>query len=320
MVQDVARDAAYAVRESPIPTAVATSVPLPGRARRVAPFAARAWRLPAVWFGLAVLAALLLVALLADRIAPGDPFATSREVFQPPSGQYFFGTDDLGRNLFRSTLHGARVSLVVGVVVAAVATAIGVCVGGVAGYTGGITDDLLMRLTELFQVVPRFFLALVVVALFGSRLGVLVLLLGLTSWPAAARLVRGQVLSLREREYVVAARAAGVSEMRILFRHVLPAALPPVVTQAALAVGGAILVEAGLSFLGLGDRNVISWGGLLNDAQQFVRRAWWLSVFPGLAITLTVVGTNLLADGLNEAGNPRSRSLPTKRRGGRRKW
>lgn len=306
----MAHDLAYRVRETPT---TPTSSPLRERARRGPLFAEQVRRLPAVWFGFAVLAALLLTALFAGQIAPGDPFATSSEVFQPPSERYFFGTDDLGRDLFRSTLHGARVSLVVGVVVAAVATAIGVCVGGVAGYAGGITDDLLMRLTELFQVIPRFFLALVVVALFGSRLGVLVLLLGLTSWPGAARLVRGQVLSLREREYVIAARAAGMREGRILLRHVLPAALPPVVTQAALAVGGAILVEAGLSFLGLGDRNVVSWGGLLNDAQQFVRRAWWLSVFPGLAITLTVIGTSLLADGLSEAWNPRRLSLPTKR-------
>ncbi len=309
MVQEVA----YTARAA----RAATTGLFPGRARRPSPFAARVWRLPSVWFGLAVLAALLLVALLAERIAPGDPFATSRQVFLPPSARYFFGTDDLGRDLFRSTLHGTRVSLVVGVVVATTAAAIGVVAGGVAGYAGGIADDLLMRLAELFQVIPRFFLALVVVALFGSHLGVLVLLLGLTSWPGAARLVRGQVLSLREREYVVAARAAGVPEGRILVRHVLPAALPPVVTHAALGVGGAILVEAGLSFLGLGDRNVISWGGLLNDAQPFVRRVWWLSVFPGLAITLTVLGTNLLADGLNEAWNPRLRSLQTRRPRGR---
>ncbi len=186
-----------------------------------------------------------------------------------------------------------------------IATVIGLLIGACAGYFGGFVDDALMRFTELFQIVPRFFLVLITVALFGSSIRLIILLLGLTYWPGTARLLRGQVLSLRSREYVVAARAIGVREPVILLRHVLPMAMPPIVIEAALLVGGAILVEAGLSFLGLGDRNIVSWGALLNDAQQFVRRAWWLSAFPGLAITLTGLGFNLLADGLNEALNPR---------------
>ncbi len=262
-------------------------------------------RQPAALLGAAVLALLVLTALGAGRLAPGDPFATSRDVFAPPSAAHPFGTDDLGRDLFRGVVHGARVSLLVGVVATALATAIGILVGAVAGYAGGLLDDGLMRLAELFQVVPRFFLVLIAVALLGSHIGLIILLLGLTFWPSTARLLRGQVLALRDRDYVVAARAVGAREPAILIRHILPGALPPVVTQAALGVGGAILVEAGLSFLGLGDRNVVSWGALLNDAQQFVRRAWWLSAFPGLAITLTVLSLNLLADGLNEAWNPR---------------
>lgn len=260
---------------------------------------------PAALFGLGVLVVLVLIALFAGAIAPGDPFATSRQVFQMPSRAHPFGTDDLGRDLYRSVMHGARASLTVGVVTMLIATVIGVLIGGCAGYFGGFVDDALMRFTELFQIVPRFFLVLITVALFGSSIRLIILLLGLTYWPGTARLLRGQVLSLRSREYVVAARAIGVREPVILLRHVLPMALPPIVIEAALLVGGAILVEAGLSFLGLGDRNVVSWGALLNDAQQFVRRAWWLSAFPGLAITLTVLGFNLLADGLNEALNPR---------------
>lgn len=260
---------------------------------------------PGSLFGVAVLVLLLCMALFAAVIAPGDPFATSRQVFLPPSASHPFGTDDLGRDLFRSVIHGARASLLVGVATTIIATAIGVLVGACAGYFGGWVDDVLMRLTELFQVVPRFFLVLITVALFGSGIRLIILLLGLTYWPGAARLLRGQVLSLRTREHVVAARAVGVREPVILVRHVLPMALPPIITLCTLTVGGAILVEAGLSFLGLGDRNVVSWGALLNDAQQFVRRAWWLSAFPGLAITLTVLGFNLLADGLNEALNPR---------------
>lgn len=262
-------------------------------------------RQPSALFGIAALLLLLCMALFASVIAPGDPFATSRQVFLPPSASHPFGTDDLGRDLFRSVIHGARASLLVGVATTIIATIIGVLVGACAGYFGRFVDDVLMRLTELFQVVPRFFLVLITVALFGSGIRLIILLLGLTYWPGAARLLRGQVLSLRSREHVVAARAIGVREPVILVRHVLPMALPPIITLSALTVGGAILVEAGLSFLGLGDRNVVSWGALLNDAQQFVRRAWWLSAFPGLAITLTVLGMNLLADGLNEAWNPR---------------
>jgi peptide/nickel transport system permease protein len=166
-------------------------------------------------------------------------------------------------------------------------------------------DDGLMRFTELFQVMPRFFLALIVVALLGSSIWLIVLLLGLTYWTGTARLTRAQVLALRTREYVLAARGLGMSEPRILWREVLPNAMPPVITQAALHVGGAILIEAGLAFLGLGDPNVVSWGALLNDAQKFVRTAWWLSLFPGVAITLTVLALNVATDGLNEAWNRR---------------
>jgi peptide/nickel transport system permease protein len=241
------------------------------------------------------------MALFARFIAPYDPFAITNEVLQLPSARHLFGTDDLGRDIFSGVVHGARTSLLVGFAAAGTATMIGLLIGSLAGYAGGFTDDLLMRFSEPFQIIPRFFLALIIVALLGSNLWLIVLLLGLTYWPGTARLIRAQVLTLRTRDYITAARAIGVPDIQILLRHLLPAALPPVITLAALQVGGAILVEAGLSFLGLGDRSVVSWGMLLNDAQQFVRRAWWMSVFPGAAITLTVLGLNLLADGLNEA-------------------
>jgi peptide/nickel transport system permease protein len=287
------------------PAAIATAARLEQRRGQRARFWERFRRQPAAIAGSLLVLALVLVALAADGIAPYDPFATSDEALQPPSAAHPLGTDDLGRDLFSAVVYGARASLLVGLVVASTATAIGVAVGGVAGYAGGLVDDGLMRLTELFQVVPRFFLALIAVALFGSSIWLIVLLLGLTYWPGTARLLRAQVLTLRTRDYVLAARALGVRESRILLRHVLPGALPPVITQAALHVGGAILIEAGLSFLGLGDRSMVSWGALLNDAQQFVRVAWWMSAFPGLAITLTVLGLNLMVDGLNEAWDPR---------------
>lgn len=296
---------AHQLQPAAQPAAIATVARLEQRRGQRASFWERFRRQPAAIAGSLLVLALVLVALAADRIAPYDPFATSDEVLRPPSAAHPLGTDDLGRDLFSAVVYGARVSLLVGLVAASTATAIGVAVGGVAGYAGGLVDDGLMRLTELFQVVPRFFLALIAVALFGSSIWLIVLLLGLTYWPGTARLLRAQVLTLRTRDYVLAARALGVRESRILLRHVLPGALPPVITQAALHVGGAILIEAGLSFLGLGDRTMVSWGALLNDAQQFVRVAWWMSAFPGLAITLTVLGLNLMADGLNEAWDPR---------------
>ena len=192
-------------------------------------------------------------------------------------------------------LTGARASLLVGLVTATVAGVLGTAVGGVAGYYGGI------------QVAPRFFLAVIIAALFGPSLVTLTLLLAVTFWPVTARIVRSQVLSLREREYVLAARALGVTDPRILVRHVLPNVLGIVAVTSALQIGGAILVEASLSFLGLGDRSVVSWGFMLNDAQPFLRIAWWMSVFPGLALVLTVLGTNLFADGLYALWDPAGR-------------
>lgn len=272
---------------------------------RVTNFWLRFRRQPAALVGSTLMLVLVLMALGAELIAPYDPFATSNDVLRPPSSGHLLGTDDLGRDIFSAVVHGARVSLLVGLVSVCTATVIGVVIGGLAGYVGGLVDDGLMRITELFQVMPRFFLALIVVALLGSSIWLIVLLLSLTYWPGTARLLRAQVLTLRGRDYVLAARAVGMRESSILLRHVLPGALPPIITQAALHVGGAILIEAGLSFLGLGDRNVVSWGALLNDAQQFVRQAWWMSAFPGLAITLTVLSLNLVADGLNEAWDAR---------------
>jgi peptide/nickel transport system permease protein len=281
------------------------STSLIGRPKRQSGFWSRFRRRPTVLLGLTFMLALVLVALGADLIAPHDPFAISDVVLSPPSAAHLFGTDDLGRDVFSGVVHGARVSLLVGFVSALAATIIGIVIGGLAGYFGGFVDEGLMRLTEVFMVVPRFFLALIVVVLLGSDIWLIVLVLSLTYWPLTARVLRAQILTVRTRDYVQAARAVGTPELRILLRHVLPGALPPVITQASLLVGSAILVEAGLSFLGLGDPNVVSWGAMLNDAQQFVFEAWWMSVFPGLAITLTVLGVNLVADALTEAWDPR---------------
>jgi len=253
---------------------------------------------PSLLVGGALTCGFVLLALLGESLAPGDPFAAAATPFAPPSAAHPFGTDDLGRDLLRAVLQGARVSLIVGLTVAATSLTLGLLVGGVAGYLGGAADDLLMRFTELVLVLPRFFLALVVVALFGANLANLIVVLALTSWGIVARVARAGVLAAKEQEYVLAARALGSAGPSVLWRHVLPNVLAPVAAYAALQVGNAILVEASLSFLGFGDPNLVSWGYLLNNAQAFVRRAWWLSVFPGVAIVLAVVAINLLADGM----------------------
>lgn len=272
---------------------------------------------PASWvtftgaIGLALTIAAVVLAIVGGALAPFDPFATRFAALQPPSPAHWLGTDDLGRDTLSGVLAGARASLLVGVATAAVAGVLGTAVGAIAGFYGGLIDDALMRLTELVQIVPRFFLAILVAALFGPSLPFLTLLLAFTFWPTTARLVRSQVLTLRQREWVLAARAVGMGEMRILARHVLPHALGLILVTAALQIGAAILVEASLSFLGLGDRSVISWGYMLNGAQPFLRVAWWLSVFPGVALVLTVLGANLFADALYALWDPaRRRAVP----------
>ena len=248
--------------------------------------------------GSAILLVLIAVGLFAPWLAHGDPSAISDEALRPPDARHFFGTDDLGRDLFSGVVHGTRTSLVVGFVAAALSAVVALLVGGAAALRGGATDQILMRGTEFVQALPRFFLIVLIVSLFGSIYSVIILVIGLTTWPSTARVFRAQVLSVLGRDFVMAARACGGSDAAILGRHVLPHARPVVAAEMSYTVGGAILAEAGLSFLGLGDPSVISWGALLGGAQHFVREAWWMSVFPGLAITLTVLGCNLIADAL----------------------
>jgi peptide/nickel transport system permease protein len=250
--------------------------------------------------GLALLGVVCAVAAGADLIAPGDPFTTSNDVLRPPSWTHPFGSDDFGRDLFTAVVHGARGCLLVALAATAMAMSLGVMVGATAGYAGGRLDDLLMRVTEVFQVVPRFFLVVTTVALFGSGLGLVILIVALTSWSSTARLVRAQVMSAASFDHVMAARAAGARPLRVVWRHILPIGLPPLLAHAAFQSSGAILAEAGVSFLGLGDPSVMTWGALLHEAHHFLRVAWWLAVFPGLALTMTVLGLHLLADGAGD--------------------
>jgi len=257
--------------------------------------------------GLILLAIFLFVAVFAEQVAPRDPQKMSDETFRPPSFEALFGTDDLGRDVFSGVIRGARTSIFIGVTVALLSGLVGVVVGLTAGYAGGLLDDLLMRITELFLIPPRFFLALVIAALFGSTLFTMIAVLSVTYWPTAARLVRAEVLSIRERSFIEAARAMGASPARIVFHDILPNALPLIVTNFTLMVSGVILVEAGLSFIGLGDADHISWGYMLHNGQHFIRDAWWTVFFPTLAVSLLVFALNAVGDALNHALDPKSR-------------
>ena len=248
--------------------------------------------------GVALLGILALVAAAAPWLAPIHPFAVTGEALARPDATHPFGTDDLGRDVFAGVIHGAANSLRVGFAAAACTTLIGLLVGGVAGVRGGAVDDFAMRATEFVQAIPRFFLIVMVVSLFGGELWLIVAAIAVTAWPATARVFRAQVLSAVARDFVVAARAAGASDTAILVRHVFPMTAAIIGAQVSYQAGGAILAEAGLSFLGLGDPTVMSWGTLLGAAHHTVREAWWVSVFPGLAITVTVLACNLLADSL----------------------
>jgi len=255
--------------------------------------------------GLLILAFLVLVGSAASVIAPGDPLRVGEELLVPPSSKYLMGTDNLGRDVLRWVVHGSRISLLVGFLAAITSTAIGIAVGSISGYYGGKLDDLLMRLTEIFQVIPRFFLAMLIVALFGAAVINVIFVIAIVTWPVTARLVRAEFMTLRETEFVLAARAVGASDRSLIFGDILPNVMPPVIVNGSLQVGAAILLEAGLSFLGLGDPNIASWGMLLNTAQKFLVYSWWVAVFPGIAIFASVLAINLVGDGLNDALNPR---------------
>ncbi|GGB55924.1 ABC transporter permease [Tistrella bauzanensis] len=257
--------------------------------------------------GLAILFIVILVAIIAPLIYPMSPWKMVQRPFLAPFdvAGLPLGTDTLGRNVASGLAHGARISLLIGLVSTVVALAIGVPLGAVAGYYGGIVDDALMRFTEFFQTVPSFALAVVLVAIFEPSIGSIVVAIAVVSWPPVARLVRGEVLSLRTREYVEAATLAGQSNTTIILRQILPNTLSPIIVLASLMVATAILLESSLSFLGLGDPNVMSWGYMIGAARTVIRQAWWLSFFPGIAILLTVLALNLVGEGLNDALNPR---------------
>jgi peptide/nickel transport system permease protein len=257
--------------------------------------------------GLILVLSLFFISLLAPWLAPYDPnFIDIKAILMPPSNLHPMGTDSLGRDVLSRIIYGSQISLKVGFVAVGLATIIGVLLGAVAGYYGGWVDNLLMRLVDLMLCFPTFFLILAVIAVLEPSIWNIMIIIGLTSWMGVARLVRAEFLTLREREFVQAARALGAKDGRIIFRHLLPNALAPVMVSATLGVAGAILTESALSFLGLGVQPPTpSWGNILTAGKDNIEIAWWLSVFPGLAILFTVMGYNLLGEGIREAIDPR---------------
>jgi len=257
--------------------------------------------------GLVLVAGMFVVSLAAPWLAPYDPGSIDLKVMlMPPSPQHLLGTDPLGRDVLSRIIYGSQVSLKVGFVAVGLATLIGLIVGSLAGYYGGWVDQVLMRLVDLMLCFPTFFLILAVIAILEPSIWNIMVVIGLTSWMGVARLVRAEFLSLREREFVVAARALGATDARLIWRHLLPNSLAPVMVSATLGVAGAILTESALSFLGLGVQPPTpSWGNILTAGKDNIEIAWWLSVFPGLAILVTVMSYNLLGEGIREAIDPR---------------
>ena len=257
--------------------------------------------------GATVVGFLFILSSLAPLITPYDPsHLDAWHVLLPPSARHWFGTDELGRDVLTRVIYGARVSLKVGFVAVGIAVLIGTAVGLVAGFYGGWLDSLLMRLVDIMLCFPTFFLILAVIAMLEPSIWYIMIIIGLTGWMGVARLVRAEVLTLREREFVLAARGLGASDLRIIVRHILPNALSPVLVTATLGVAGAILTESALSFLGIGVQPPTpSWGNILTAGKDYIEFAWWLSLFPGLAILITVLAYNLLGEGLRDALDPR---------------
>ncbi len=264
---------------------------------------------PWVIAGLAWLVIVVLVAAAAPLLAAHHPFEIVTRPFLTPSAEHPFGTDSLGRSIWAGLVHGARTTLVIAILATLASVAFGTAVGALAGYFGGFVDDGLMRLTEFFQTIPSFIFAIVLVAILTPSATSLIVAIAVVSWPPIARVVRGEVLSVKAREYVQAAVLVGQGDMAILFRQVLPNTLSPLIVTGSLLVATAILIESALSFLGLGAPNLMSWGFMVGAGRSFLRDAWWLVTIPGVAILLTVLSINLVGEGLNDALNPRLSDL-----------
>jgi len=259
--------------------------------------------------GLVILSGILILASLAPILYPESPFHVMGKPFLPPFGEYLFGTDVLGRDVGSGLAHGARTSLLIGFLATVMAVVVGTLIGCFAGYYGRWIDDVLMRMTEFFQTIPSFIFAIVLVAILTPSIESIIIAVAAVTWPPIARLVRGEFMAMRNREFVQAYFIMGMNDLRIIFRQILPNTLSPIIVTGSLMVATAILIESALSFLGLGDPNIMSWGFMVGAGRTHLRTAWWLCTIPGLAILLTVLSINLVGEGLNDALNPRLRHL-----------
>ncbi|HZV92593.1 MAG TPA: ABC transporter permease [Caldimonas sp.] len=265
-------------------------------------------RNPSAIAGMVLMLAIVLVAVVGPWLYPADPFEIKAAPLTPPFGEdAWLGSDYLGRDVLTMLVYGGRATLLVGAVAALLSVAIGIGIGAFAGYYGGRVDAWLMRVTEFFQVLPALLFAMVIVTLFGPTIVHVTIAIGVVSWTATARLTRAEFLKVKGLEFIRAERAIGARHARIIWKVILPNALPPLVVSATLAVGAAILFDAGLSFLGLGDPNQMSWGLMIGSSREYVLSCWWGVAFPGIAIFLTVLAVSLIGDGLNDALNPKLR-------------
>ncbi len=255
--------------------------------------------------GIILLIILILIAIFAPAIATYDPYKLNDDIAVKPSSQYLLGTDGLGRDVFSMIVYGARTSLKVGIMAATISSVIGTIVGGIAGYIGGTVDKVISEIINMFLMLPTFFLILIIVVIYGSSLTNVIIVIGLTSWTGTARLMRAQAISLRERTFIKSAKTIGESNMRILFKHIIPNGIFPIIADSTMAVSSAILSEASLSFLGLGDPNVISWGQMIYHGKGYLSHGWWICTFSGLAIVCTVLSFYLIGEGINRILNPK---------------
>lgn len=260
--------------------------------------------------GFIIICVVFLLAMTAAIIAPYDPDDINvKAILLAPSWQHWMGTDGLGRDVLSRMLYGGRISLLVGLVAVGISTFIGIILGAISGFYRGWVDTFIMRLVDVMLSIPSFFLILAVIAFLTPSIINIMIVIGLTSWMGVTRLVRAEFLSLRSREFVLASQTLGAKDARLIFTHLLPNSLTPIIVSAVLGVAGAVLMESGLSFLGLGvQAPQASWGNILTDGKEYIQFAWWLSLFPGLAILITVLGYNLLGEGLRDALDPRSRN------------
>jgi peptide/nickel transport system permease protein len=258
--------------------------------------------------GFIIIAIVFALAMLAPWISPYDPNAINvKAILFAPSWQHWMGTDGLGRDVLSRMLHGGRISLLVGLVAVGISTAIGVLLGALAGYYRGWVDTVIMRIVDIMLSIPSFFLILAVIAFLTPSIINIMIVIGLTSWMGVTRLVRAEFMSLSQREFIQASKTLGAKDVRLIFTHLLPNSLTPIIVSAVLGIASAVLMESGLSFLGLGvQAPQSSWGNILTDGKEYIQFAWWLSVYPGMAILITVLGYNLLGEGLRDALDPRS--------------